>query len=80
MTKSQMLAKFKKAVKEDDKETLMVMLDPLLESLSNSIQQGVLIKNIKARISNSGITGKCCEMVAEMAVIRAEKFMFYKAR
>jgi len=80
MTKLQLKARFDLAVKNDDKASLMLMLNPLIEKLSTMIIAGTLIKTVKAHLSNNGITGKACDMLTEMAVIRAEKFVHYKAK
>jgi hypothetical protein len=80
MTKSEMKATFALAVKNDDKETLLKMLSPLIEKLSKMIIAGVLIKNVKLHLCNNGITGKASEMVAEMAQVRADNFMHYAAK
>lgn len=80
MTKSQLKAKLDLAIKNDDKAVIAEMLNPIIEKLSQMIMAGVLIKNVKASLSNSGITGDACDMIAEMAAIRAENFMFNKAK
>ena len=80
MTKSQLKAKLDLAIKNDDKAVIAEMLNPIIEKLSQMIMVGVLIKNVKASLSNSGITGKACGMIVEMAAIRAENFMFNKAK
>ena len=80
MTKSQLKAKLDKAIKANDKAVIMEMLSPLIEKLAGMIQAGVLIRNVKAHLSNNGITGKACEMIAEMAVIRADNFSGINAK
>lgn len=80
MTKSQLKAKLDKAIKENDKVVIMEMLNPLIEKLAGMIQAGVLIKNVKAHLSNNGITGKACEMIAEIAVIRVKNFSGINAK
>ena len=80
MTKSQLKVKLNLAIKNDDKAVISQMLNPVIEKLAQMIQAGVLIKNVKAHLSNNGITGKACDMISEMAVIRAENFMFKKAK
>lgn len=79
MKKTDMKAMFELAVKNDDKPAIMKMLNPVIENLAEAIKAGVLIKNVKANLSNKGITGKACEMITEMAIIRAESFMHNKA-
>ena len=74
MTKQEMKIKLNKAIAEDNKPVIMEMLNPLIEKLSVMILQGVLIKNVKRHLSNNGITGKACDMISEMAAIRAENF------
>ena len=69
-----MKTKLDKAIAEDNKPVIMEMLNPVIEKLSVMILQGVLVKNVKRHLENNGITGKACDMIAEMAVIRAENF------
>ncbi len=80
MTKSEIRIKFNAAIKEDDKATLMEMIGPLLDKLANMIVSGTLIENVKAHLSNNGLKGEAMNMITEMAVIRAENFMHYKAK
>lgn len=80
MTKLQLKAKLDQAIKNDDKAVISEMLNPVIEKLANMIKAGVLIKNVKRNLENSGITGKACDMIAEMAQIRAENFMANKAK
>ena len=74
MTKQEMKIKLDKAIAEDDKPVIMEMLNPVIEKLSLMILQVVLIKNVKRHLENNGITGKACDMIAEMATIRAGNF------
>ncbi len=80
MTKSEMKTKLDNAIATNNKPVIMAMLSPVIEKLSNMIIDGVLIKNVKAHLSNNGITGKACDMISEMAIIRAENHMFNKAK
>lgn len=80
MTKSEFKAKLDLAIKNDDKPVIMEMLNPLIEKLSVMINRGILIKNVKRHLVHGGITGKACDMLAEMAIIRAESFQFYKTK
>lgn len=80
MTKLQLKAKLDQAIKNDDKKVIAEMLNPVIEKLASMIKAGVLIKNVRRNLENSGITGKACEMITEMATIRAESFMFNKAK
>jgi len=80
MNKLEMKAKLDKAIAENDKSVIMEMLSPLIEKLSVMINNGVLIKNVKRHLVHNGINGKACDMITEMAVIRAESFQFYKAK
>lgn len=78
--KKEFLIKFKKAIKNDDKATIMEMMSPLLDDLAKRIMAGTLMVNIKAHLVHGGVTGKACDMLAEMAEIRAQKFMHYKIK
>lgn len=80
MNNLEMVSKFKAAVKNDDKKVLMEMMSPVIDQLVEMLQAGVLVKNVKRHLENKGITGKACEMVAEMAIIRRESFSHYKAK
>ena len=80
MTKSEFKAKLDLAIKNDDKPVIMEMLDPLIEKLSVMINHGILIKNVKRHLVHGGITGAACDMLTEMAIIRAERFQHHKAR
>ena len=74
MTKSQFKAKLDKAIAEDNKGVITEMLNPIIEKLSQMFVGGVLMSNVKRHLSNKGITGKACDMIAEMALVRAENF------
>jgi len=80
MTKSQLKSKLDQAIKNNDKAVIAEMLNPVIEKLASMIKAGVLIKNVKRSLVNSGITGKACDMIAEMAQIRAENFMTNNAK
>ena len=80
MIKSQLKAKLDIAIKNDDKAVISEMLNPVIEKLASMIKAGVLIKNVKRNLVSSGITGNACDMIAEMAQIRAENFMANKAK
>jgi len=56
------------------------MMSPVIDQLVEMLQAGVLVKNVKRHLENKGITGKACEMVTEMAIIRRESFSHYKAK
>lgn len=80
MTKQEMSIKLKAAIKADDKATIIGIMSPVLDKLAMMIVQGILIKNVKRHLVHAGIAGECCDMIAEMAKIRAEKFMCNKAK
>jgi len=80
MTRSQLKAKLEEAIKNDDKAAILEIFGPVLDKLASMIQCGTLIRNVKAHLSNNGITGKACDMITEIAIIRAESFMHYKAK
>ena len=80
MTKAEMKANLDKAISEDSKPVIMEILNPLIEKLSVMINHGILIKNVKRHLVHGGITGKACDMITEMAIIRAENFQARKAK
>lgn len=69
--------KLKELLKKEDKTEALKVLNPVIQFLSDMINSGVLLKNVKRHLENKGITGKACNNLIELAKLRAEKFRHY---
>lgn len=67
----------KELLQKEDKTEALKVLNPVIQYLSDMINKGVLLKNVKRHLENKGITGGACDNLIELAQLRADKFRHY---
>ena len=65
----------KNAAKENNKEELLNILNPILTRCSDMLKAGILKKNVVRFLNNNNITGAAAKNIVDVAFVRAAPFM-----